>query len=113
MRRGEVWVAQLDPNPGAEAGKVRPVVIVQADALNDSGLATLAVVPLTTQRRPAAEPLRVSIAARGRLLKGCYAMTDQVRTLDRSRFGEGPLTTLTAEELAHVERGLRAVLGLW
>jgi hypothetical protein len=26
MRRGEVWVARLNPNQGAEVGKVRPVV---------------------------------------------------------------------------------------
>jgi len=36
-------------------------------------------------------------------------MADQPRALDRSRIGEGPLTTLTAEELAALER---ALLGL-
>ena len=30
MRRGEVWVARLNPNQGAEVGKVRPVVVIQA-----------------------------------------------------------------------------------
>ena len=28
MRRGEVWVARLNPNQGAEVGKVRPVVVI-------------------------------------------------------------------------------------
>ena len=112
MRRGEVWVARLNPNRGAEAGKVRPVVIVQADELTGAGLGTVLIVPLTTQRRANTEPMRVPIPARGRLLKDCYAMTDQLRCLDRSRFGDGPLTALTADELAAVERGLRAVLGM-
>ena len=33
IRRGEVWVARLNPNQGAEVGKVRPVVVMQADLL--------------------------------------------------------------------------------
>ncbi len=63
MRRGEVWVARLNPNQGAEVGKVRPVVVIQADALTEAGLATLLVVPLTSQRRRGAEALRVPIPA--------------------------------------------------
>jgi mRNA interferase MazF len=113
MRRGEVWVARLNPNQGGEVGKVRPVVIAQADVVTEAGLSTVLVIPLTTQHRPATAPLRVAVAARERLLKDSYAMTDQVRPLDRSRFGDGPLTTLTAEELAAVERSLKAVLGMW
>jgi mRNA interferase MazF len=37
---------------------------------------------------------------------------DQPRALDTTRFGEGPLTSLTAEEMAAVENSLKAVLGL-
>ncbi len=40
MRRGEVWVARLNLNQGAEVGKVRPVVVIQADALTEAGLAS-------------------------------------------------------------------------
>ncbi|WP_255534322.1 type II toxin-antitoxin system PemK/MazF family toxin [Thiohalobacter sp. COW1] len=29
MRRAEVWVARLNPNQGAEAGKLRPVIVMQ------------------------------------------------------------------------------------
>lgn len=113
MRRGQVWVVNLNPNKGSEAGKIRPVVIVQADAVNKTGLGTIVVVPLTTQHRPATDPLRVLLPARERLLKDCYAMADQVRVADRSRFGDGPLATLTADEMGAVERGLKAVLGIW
>jgi len=60
IRRGEVWVARLNPNQGAEVGKVRPVV-----------------VPLTSQRRRGAEALRVSIRPRDRLLRECWAMAEQ------------------------------------
>jgi mRNA interferase MazF len=56
IRRGEVWVARLNPNQGAEVGKVRPVVVIQADLLTDAGIPTVLVVPLTTQMRRGAAP---------------------------------------------------------
>ena len=108
MRRGEVWLARLNPNQGAEVGKVRPVVVIQADALTEAGLATLLVVPLTSQRRHGAEALRVPIPARDRLLRECWAMAEQPRSLDRNRIGEGPLTRLSAEEMAALEQALQA-----
>ena len=39
-------------------------------------------------------------------------MADQPCTLDRSRLGDGPLTTLSREELAELERALLGVLGI-
>jgi mRNA interferase MazF len=96
IRRGEVWVARLHPNQGAEVGKVRPVV----------------VVPLTTQRRRGAEALRVCLHPRDRLLQECWAMAEHPRALDRNRLGEGPLTRLSAEEMDTLDQALRAALGL-
>ncbi|MEB3348551.1 MAG: type II toxin-antitoxin system PemK/MazF family toxin, partial [Cyanobacteriota bacterium] len=90
MRRGEIWVARLNPNQGAEVGKLRPVVILQADPITQAGLATVVVVPLTTQDRLGARALRVPIRARDRLLCDSFAMADQPRSLDRSRLGDGP-----------------------
>lgn len=112
MRRGEVWVANLNPNRGAEVGKIRPVVILQADDLLEGDLETVFVAPLTSQVRPRVAPLRVTISARDRLRRECQVMVDQTRALDRNRLGDGPLTRLSPAELAAVERSLRAALGL-
>jgi mRNA interferase MazF len=76
----------------AEVGKVRPVVVIQADLLTAAGLATWLVVPLTSQRRQGAEALRVPIRARDRL-------------------GDGPLTALSAVEMAALEEARRGVMG--
>jgi mRNA interferase MazF len=86
MRRGEVWTANLNPGRGREIGKIRPVLIIQADEL---------------------------IEARDRLREACQVVVDQPRALDRERVGDGPLTILTRTELAAVERGLRVVLGMY
>jgi mRNA interferase MazF len=112
MRRGEVWLANLNPNRGAEVGKVRPVLIIQADFLIAQGDPTIVVLPLTTQVRTSKEPLHVTIRARAELAQTCQVMPEQPRTLDRKRLIEGPLTRLTGDELLSVERSLVAVLGL-
>jgi mRNA interferase MazF len=113
MRRGEIWLANLNPNRGAEVGKVCPVLIVQADFLLAQGDPTIVVLPLTTQVRSSKEPLHVTISARDRLAEDCQVMPEQPRTLDRRRLIDGPLTRLAAEELQKVERSLKAVLGLY
>ena len=105
-------MARLNPNQGAEVDKVRPVVAIQADLLTEAGLATVIVVPLTTQQRRGADSLRVLIRARDRLLRDCWAMAEQPRALDRGRLGEGPLTVLDAGEMAALDRALRGVMGL-
>lgn len=113
MRRGEIWVARLNPNKGSEMGKIRPVLIFQDDQVLSSGLLTVLSIPLTTQFRPSFSPLRVRVQARDRLLRDCFVAIEQIRALDRSRFSEGPLTILRQEEMAEVEKSLKAVLGLW
>lgn len=113
MRRGEVWVARLNPNQGGEIGKVRPVLVIQADELTAIGGNTVVVLPLTAQVYPSFRRWRISLPARDRLMRDCQIVVDQPRALDRSRFGEGPLTALTVEEMAAVEKSLKAVMGMW
>ncbi|MFW5454188.1 type II toxin-antitoxin system PemK/MazF family toxin [Thioalkalivibrio sulfidiphilus] len=113
MRRGEVWVAQLNPNRGSEIGKIRPVLVIQADELTAVGDNPIIVLPITTQTYPSFKRWRISLPARDRLLKDGQIIVDQPRAIDRSRFGEGPLTTLTTDELASLEKSLKAVMGMW
>ena len=112
MKRGEIWVGNLNPSRGREIGKVRPVLIIQSDVLGEDITPMLVILPLSTQVYPVFKRWRVTISARGRLLKPCQVVTDQPRALDRDRFGEGPLATLTAEEMAAVEKSLLAVMGM-
>jgi mRNA interferase MazF len=112
MRRGEIWTANLNPTRGREIGKVRPVLIIQADELTRIGTPMVIVLPLSTQVYPGFKLWRVPLQARDRLLRDCQIITDQHRALDRDRFGDGPLTTLNAEEMAAVEKSVRAAMGM-
>jgi len=112
VKRGEVWVANLNPPRGREVGKIRPVLVIQADELTDAGTPMIVVLPLTTKVYPGFTLWRITVPARDRLDKDCQVIVDQPRSIDRARFGEGPLTALTAVEMAKVEKSLLAVVGV-
>lgn len=112
MRRGEIWAANLNPGRGREIAKIRPVLVIQDNALTTSNTPMVVILPLTTQVYPSLKRWRIMIEPRDRLLKQCQVVVDQPRALDKDRFGDGPLTSLTAEEMTAVEQSLKGVLGL-
>ena len=112
MRRGDIWLARLNPNTGAEIGKVRPVVILLAQRYLDAGSPVVMVAPLTTQLWPGMTALRIAVPQRGRLLKDSFVALEQTRALDRSRFGDTRLAELSAEEMQILDRQLMAMFGM-
>ena len=105
-KRGEIWLADLNPRRGTEPGKTRPVLIVQAQALLDAEHPSTLVVPLTTRLIEAAAPLRVRIRASGTLKKDSDALIDQVRAIDNRRLVQGPLSRLPPQHLDVIARAL-------
>jgi mRNA interferase MazF len=79
VRRGEIWLAALDPTIGAEIQKTRPCVVVSPPEMHEF-LRTVTVVPMTTGSRPA--PYRVPLRFRG---KDGLILLDQMRTLNKQR----------------------------
>ena len=52
VKRGEIWLVNLDPTTGNEIKKSRPCVVVSPSELNDH-LRTVIVAPMTvTDSRP-------------------------------------------------------------
>ena len=111
-KRGEIWLADLDPRRGTEPGKTRPVVIVQAQALLDAEHPSTLVVPLSTRLIDEAEPLRVRIRASGTLKKDSDALIDQVRAIVNRRLVRGPLLRLPRQQLDAIAHALVEVLDL-
>jgi mRNA interferase MazF len=112
IRRGEVWLANLDPRRGTEPGKTRPVLVVQSQVLLDAQHPSTLVVPLTTTLVDGAEPLRIRLAAAGRLRRTSDLLIDQVRAIDNRRLVRGPMTRLSRAVMARVEDALREVFDL-
>ncbi|MGO9602679.1 MAG: type II toxin-antitoxin system PemK/MazF family toxin [Candidatus Binataceae bacterium] len=111
-KRGEVWLARLNPRRGAEPGKTRPVLIVQAQALMEAGHPSTVVIPLTTNLVEEAEPLRVRVPPADRLRQASDLLIDQIRSIDNGRLIHGPLTTLDDSLMARVAAAIGEVLDL-
>jgi len=84
-RRGELWAADLNPRRGSEPGKVRPVVVVQSDLLNETDHPSTWILPCTTQL-VGENVLRVELSkSMAGNARACEVMIDQSRAVDRRR----------------------------
>jgi mRNA interferase MazF len=110
--RGAIWLANLNPRRGTEAGKTRPVLIVQAQALIDAGHPSTLIVPLTTNLVSEAEPLRLRVLAQSALRRDSDLLIDQLRAVDNRRLVEGPLARLDESMMERVAVAIREVLDL-
>lgn len=111
-KRGGVWLANLNPRRGTEPGKIRPVLVVQSQALLDAEHPSTLVIPLTTRLTDNAEPLRLRLLAQGRLEKDSDLLLDQLRAIDNRRLVEGSLLQCSPEFMARVDTALIEVLDL-
>ena len=105
-----VWASLPDP-VGSGPGYRRPVVVVQGDALNASRLATVVVVPLTSNVRWASAPGNVSLAPRRTgLPKESVANVSQIVAVDREILTEH-VGRISRRELGLILSGIDVVLG--
>ena len=82
----EIWLADLNPRFGSEAGKTQPVLIIQSDLLNKVHPSTI-ICPITTNVKKNVSILRVNIRkGEGGMKKQSSIMIDQVRAIDNKRF---------------------------
>ena len=112
MRRGEVWLINLDPTVGAEIKKTRPAVIVNDDAI---GILPLKViVPITEWKdRYAVAPwlVRLEPDTENGLDKPSAADTFQVRSVAQERFVR-QLGKLSNTAMREITRALAVVLSI-
>lgn len=92
VKRGEIWLVNLDPTVGSEIKKARPCVVVSPAELNDH-LKTVMVAPMTSKGFGA--PFRIPVTHAG--TKGLILL-DQIRTVDKVRLAK-KLGTVTAKTL--------------
>ncbi len=79
MKRGDIWLVNLDPTVGSELKKTRPCAVVSPEEMH-AHLRTVIVAPMTTKSRQA--PFRIGVAHSGQ--KGLILL-DQMRSVDKLR----------------------------
>ena len=105
-KHGGLFVVDLNPRRGSEAGKIRPVLVIQTDLLNEVGHPSTWILPCT-MRLTGESLLRVALP------KGiagntadCEIMIDQGRAIDNARINRR-LGMLPKSILAEVKEKIR------
>ena len=109
IKQYDIWLANLNPSKGTEPGKIRPVVIVQTDLLNDFHLSTI-ICPVSTNLIPDAELLRVHLK-KGQLDKLSDVLIDQIRAIDNKRL-LNKIGKLSIDQIKTLKSNIKIVLDL-
>ena len=88
IKRGDMFYADLSPVVGSEQGGIRPVVIIQND-LGNKYSPTVIAAAITSQTNKNKLPTHIEIGANTEGLKSdSVILTEQIRTIDKSRLKE-------------------------
>jgi mRNA interferase MazF len=111
IKRGEIYLATLDPVVGKEISKTRPAVIVSNDKNNEfSG--TVTILPITSKNLKRIYPFEVFMAkGAGNLPKDSKVKADQIRTLDKARIIRR-IGKLARNQMDEIEQALKVHLWL-
>lgn len=110
MRQFEIWLANLNPSRGTEPGKIRPVVVIQTNLLNQLDHPSTLILPISSQLTPEENILRVRLSkGKSGLEKDSEILIDQIRALDNRRFLEKS-GSLEYKEIAELRSKLKAIL---
>ena len=111
IKRGEIYLAALDPTLGREISKTRPVVIVSNDK-NNAFSGTVTILPISSQNFDKVYPFEALLSkGTGNLPKDSKAKADQIRTIDRARIVKH-IGALGGAEMKDIEKGIRLHLDL-
>jgi len=110
IRRGQIWICDLNPGYGLEIHKKRPVLIIAADEVNRN-LHTTIVIPISSQVSSVGiEKIFLPKNSAG-LDKNSVVLPVLVRTVDKERLVKR-VGKISEEKLGEVEESLKLVLGL-
>ena len=112
IKQFEIWIADLNPQIGTEAGKTRPVLVVQTNLLNKIPHPSTIICPITTNVKKEAEVLRVNIKkGTANTLEDCDIMIDQIRAIDNKRLIK-KLGELPKDLAEKVKENIKIILDL-
>ncbi len=113
MKKFEIWLANLDPSHGTESGKIRPVIVVQANALNHVNHPSTIILPVTSKLKSGAFPLRIRIGkSETKLTEESEIIVDQIRAIDNKRL-VSKVDDLPNQYHEKINKALKYVLEIW
>lgn len=111
VRRGDIFIADLDPVVGSEQGGIRPVLIVQNDRGNRFS-PTVICAAMTSRLSKHDLPTHVWVSKTDSGLKSdSLVLCEQLRTLEKRRL-QARAGHVEGLALRRVEAALHAALGM-
>ena len=109
VRRGDVYLADLDPAIGCEQGGIRPVLVLQNDIGNLHSPTTI-VAAVTAKQTKKELPVHLAISSH-MLHADSTLLLEQIRTIDKCRL-KGYLGSISQKEMRDIDRALKLSIGL-
>jgi mRNA interferase MazF len=109
-KRGEIFIADLNPGFGRELHKKRPVLILSSNKVNEGTINTI-IVPSSTQIPTATGPDTVLIDKSQGVDKPSVLLPIFMRSIDQKRLIK-KIGTLSKSKMREVEESISLVLDL-
>ena len=111
VKRGGIWLVNLDPTIGHEIKKSRPAVIIQNDIGNQYSPLTI-IAPITSQNTDKVYPIEVLLTkSNSGLEKNSKVLLNQIRAIDKIRLIK-KLGKVDKETLSKIDESIKISLGL-
>lgn len=111
FKRGEIYIANLNPFVGSEQGGTRPVIILQNNIGNYFS-PTLVVAPLTSKVKYKKKlPTHYIIQDDEELTAESLVLLEQVKTIDKQRVLRY-VGRVSDEDMKGIEKALKVSLGM-
>jgi mRNA interferase MazF len=104
-KRYEIYFADLNPTLGSEINKIRPVVIISDDAMNNY-LETIVICPITSKIHPTWRT-RLQVNCAG---KQAEIAVDKIRTISKIRLKK-KIDQLSGNEASQLRRIITEMYG--
>ena len=112
VKRGDMFYADLSPVVGSEQGGIRPVLIIQNDVGNKHSPTVIAAA-ITSQVTKNKLPTHIEIGPQeGGLKEESLVLTEQIRTIDKSRLKEKIGHIENEEIISKINNALGVSFGL-
>lgn len=111
IKRGDIYIADLEKVKGSEQGGIRPVVIIQNNIGNRFS-PTVIVAPVTSKvEKKHKQPTHVYFDKVADLDKSSVIMMEQLRTIDKSRLSDY-MGHIDKENMNEINKALAISIGL-
>lgn len=111
IRKGDIFIANLEPITGSEQGGIRPVLIIQNNTSNKYS-PVIIIAAITSKKYDKEFPTNVFLLKEeSKLDKDSTILLNQIRTIDKSRLIK-KINSLNHYIMSNVDKALKISLDL-